>query len=87
MRVERRPAIEGYRIVLANHMASDAYPEGLRFVRGIELGTLCRVAPEHADVPDGWTAYNAVAPPVTLPDYLTALATAFAAGLLEHRDG
>ena len=39
------------------------------------------------EVPDGWAAYNAKAPPVPLPDYLAALATAFAAGLLEHSGG
>lgn len=79
-----RAAIDGHRIVLKEHLATDAYPEGLRFWRGVDLFLLVEVAPKHAEVPDGWTAYNAVAPPVTLPDYLTALATAFAAGLLEH---
>jgi hypothetical protein len=44
------------------------------------------VAPRHAQVPDGWEAYNTGAAPVSLPDYLAALATAFAAGLLEHTE-
>ncbi len=79
-------AVEGHRIVLQRQVASDLAPEGLRFVRGVDLSTLVEVAPRHPDVPDGWGDYNSVAPPVTLPDYLTALATAFAAGILEHGD-
>jgi hypothetical protein len=57
----------------------------MRWVRGVDLGRLVEIAPRHPDVPAGWSAYNAAAPPVTLPDYLTALSTAFAAGLLAHR--
>ena len=82
-----RAAVEGQRIVLEDHVASDAYPEGMRWVRGVDLRRLIEIAPRHDDVPDGWVAYNAAASPVTLPDYLTALSTAFAAGLLMHREG
>jgi hypothetical protein len=81
------PAIEGHRIVLQERLATDREPEGLRFVRGVDLARLVEIVPRHAEVPDGWGAYNAVAPPVTLPDYLTALATAFAAELLEYGGG
>jgi hypothetical protein len=45
---------------------------------------LVATAPGHREVPDAWAAYNSASPPVTLPDYLTALATAFAAGFLQH---
>lgn len=87
LRTIESPAIEGQRIVLQERLATDRVPDGLRFVRGVDLAHLVEVAPHHAEVPDGWGAYNAVAPPVTLPDYLTALATAFAAELLEHGEG
>ena len=80
------PAVEGHRLVLRERLATDRVTEGLRFVRGVDLVRLVEIAPRHADVPDGWAAYNAVAPAVTLPDYLTALATAFATGILEHGD-
>lgn len=83
VRVVERPAIEGHRIVLQKHAASEATPNGLRFTRGVDLMAVLDVAPLHDDVADGWARYNSVAPPVTLPDYLTALSTAFAAGLLE----
>jgi hypothetical protein len=86
LRSFERPGIDGYRIVLQDHLGTAAYPEGMRYVRGVDLRHLVEVAPQHSEVPDGWAAYNGVAPPVTLPDYLTALATAFAAGILEHQD-
>lgn len=79
-----RPAILGHRIVRRPHLVSERYPEGLLYVRGVDLTRLVDVAPEHTAVPDGWSAYNASASPVTLPDYLTALSTAFAAGFLVH---
>jgi hypothetical protein len=86
VRVLDRPTVVGQRIVWARHLASGRVPRGLRYVRNVDLTRLVDAAPRHADVPDGWRAYNASAPAVTLPDYLTALATAFAAGLLEHAD-
>jgi hypothetical protein len=87
LRVVERPGINGHRIAPREHLVSDACPDGLRYVRGVDLRVLVAVAPRHADVPDGWSEYNGHAAPVTLPDYLTALATAFAAGFLEHGDG
>lgn len=80
-----RPGIDGHRIVWEDHLASEAYPEGMRYVRSVDLRRLVEVAPRFDDVPDGWGAYNGLATPVTLPDYLAALATAFAAGFLQHR--
>jgi hypothetical protein len=85
LRPVRRAAVEGNRIVLEEHLATSRCPVGLRSVRGVDVRQLIAVAPRHAEVPDAWDAYNAVAPPVSLPDFLLALATAFAAGLLEHR--
>lgn len=86
LRVFERPGIDGYRVVIQDHLASDQFPEGMRYVRNVDLRHIVQIAPQHADVPDGWTAYNGVAAPVTLPDYLTALSTAFAAGFLRHAD-
>jgi halogenation protein CepH len=84
LRTLSRPGIEGDRLAMREHLATDAVPGGVRFVRGVDLAALVDVAPRHEQVPDAWSAYNGVAPPVTLPDYLTALSTAFAAGLLRH---
>ena len=84
VRYFERAGIEGYRIVRLRHVGSDRIPEGLRFVRGVDLVTLIEIVQSQPNVPDGWAAYNGAAPPVTLPDYLTALSTAFAAGFLVH---
>lgn len=87
LRSFERAGIEGYRIVRQTHLGSRSCPSGIRHVRGVDLVRLVEVAPRFPVVPDGWTAYNSAAPPVSLPDYLTALATAFAVGLLEHGSG
>jgi flavin-dependent dehydrogenase len=87
VRAVERPTVAGHRVLMVEHLASDRAPLGLRYVRNVDVRRVVEVAPRHAQVPDGWVAYNAGAPAVTLPDYLAALATAFAAGLLEHSDG
>jgi flavin-dependent dehydrogenase len=87
LRTLRAPAIDGHRVALQDHLASDACPQGMRFARGVDLRRLVAEAPGHDDVPDLWNAYNRSAVPVSLPDFLTALSIAFAAGFLEHRQG
>ena len=82
----RAPAVDGHRVVLQDHVASDAWPRGMRFVRGVDLRRLVDDAPRHDDVAELWSAYNRTAVPVSLPDFLTALSIAFAAGFLEHRE-
>ena len=69
-----------------DHLATDAHPAGLRYVRGVSLLRVLELAERHTDPAGLWQAYNQVAPPVSLPDFLTALSTAFAAGILVHRD-
>ena len=86
VRTVERAAIAHQTIVFEQHLATDQCPEGIRFVRSVDLRTVTELAPEHDQVPDLWSAYNGVAVPVPLPDFLTALATAFAAGLLEHAE-
>ena len=87
LRVFEGPGVAGYRIVMEERLASDRWPAGMRYVRGVDLLRLIEAATSQQTVPDGWTAYNTTGPAVTLPDYLTALSTAFAAGLLDHREG
>lgn len=85
LRVVRRPALDGNRIVMADHLANDAWPLGARWVQGVLLPDLVRIAPEQATVPDLFEAYAGSHPGLALPAFLTALATAFAAGFLERR--
>jgi len=87
LRTLRGPAVDGYRIALQDHLASDAYPQGMRFARGVDLRRLVEGAQRHDDVAELWSAYNRTAAPVSLPDFLTALSIAFAAGFLDHRQG
>jgi hypothetical protein len=59
----------------------------MRFARGVDLRRLLEEAPRHDEVPELWSTYNRAAIPVSLPDFLTALSIAFAAGFLERREG
>jgi len=86
LRVIKRPAIRSQRIVMKRHLTNDAYRNGMRYVRGVDLLTLVELAPQYAEVPNMWNAYNEREAPVSLPDFLVGLSTAFAAGLLVHRD-
>ena len=84
LRTLMRPQVRGNRIVPVAHLGSDAWPAGLRWVRGVDLRALVAEASASDQVPDAWEAYCRREPPVPLPDFLAALATAFAAGLLER---
>jgi hypothetical protein len=59
----------------------------MRFARGVDLRRLVEVAPRHDDVAELWNTYNGTAVPVSLPDFVTALSVAFAAGFLDHPRG
>ena len=71
---------------MRRHLMSDSYPKGIRYVRGIDLLRLVELAPQFDQVPDIWNGYNEKEAPVSLPDFLVGLSTAFAAGLLLHPD-
>jgi len=76
------PLVAGNRVVLAPHLAAPSIPRPVRFVRNVDLLRLVDAAPNHARVPDLFEAYNAAGGPVSLPDFLAALATAVGTGLL-----
>jgi flavin-dependent dehydrogenase len=78
------PLVRGNRIVLATHLVMPAFPEGIRYVRGVDLVRLTELAPQHCQVPDLYQAYNRAAPNVSLPDFLGALSLLIAKGVLEH---
>ena len=86
LRVIKRPAIRSQRIVMKRHLMNDTYPKGIRYVRGVDLLRLVELAPQFDQVPDIWNGYNEEEAPVSLPDFLIGLSTAFAAGLLMHAD-
>ena len=83
VRFDRVGEIRGREVVLAEAVASPALPSGVRHVRGVLLPDLARLAPLHDDVASVFDAYNRVAQPVALPDFLAALSFLLARGVLK----
>lgn len=83
--VERvgRPYVQGDRVTVGDHFVSDAFPEGIRFIRNVDLVRLADLATRHAGVPDIHAAYEAGGAAVALPDFLGALAVLVGKRLVE----
>lgn len=79
----KRPAVVDDRIALERHLVSTRLPGGARYVRNVDLRRLADVAPDFAQVPDIYDAYNRRGAPAALPDFLAALGLALAAGFLD----
>jgi flavin-dependent dehydrogenase len=75
-------AVRGRLVVPEERLATDALPEGLRYVRGVDLIQVVETAPEHRQVPDLWEAYCRSAGPVILPDFIGVLSVLLARGIL-----
>jgi flavin-dependent dehydrogenase len=73
LRVVERAVVRGNRVVLEQHLASDAVPQGVRYCRNVDLLAMARLAPNHEQVPDLYEAYARTANPASLPDFLGAL--------------
>jgi hypothetical protein len=86
VRVERRPAVSGREIVLEPRLCSSAHPEGIRYAWDADLLSLVELASTSEQVADLFDAYNRRSPPVALPDFLAALATAVACGFLRWKE-
>lgn len=76
------PAVSGREIVLEPRIVSAEEPAGVRYVADVDIIVLVDLAPSAGTVPDLYATYNAHAAPVTMPQMLTALATAVARGWL-----
>ena len=63
-----------------DHLFLPSWPAGVRYLRGVDVVTLARLAPSHADVGDLVQAYTLANGHVALPDFLGALATLIAKG-------
>lgn len=75
VRVVQRGTVRGHRIVLEEHLAAPAVPQGVRYCRNVDLVVITRLASQYDQVPDLYDAYNRAAPPMPLPDFLGALST------------
>ncbi len=82
----RRPAVRGLEIVLDEHLRLPGWPDGLRYLRNVDLVSLTRLAPDFADVGTLYEAFVRTSPDVILPDFLGALSLLIARGALEHAD-
>ena len=80
--IERRAIVEGRRVVMADHLVSSWAPDGIRFLRDVELPRLVALASAVRTVPDLFEAYNGAGSPTTLPDFLGALSVCLAKGLI-----
>lgn len=76
------PTVRGNRVVLEPHLVAPAFPEGIRYLRNVDLVMLSNLAPSHTRVPDLYESYNRSAQPVGLPDFLGALSVLVGKGLL-----
>ena len=79
------PAVCGRRIVLDEHLASPSLPDGVRFLRDVDLPPLLEMAGEHDQVPDLYQSYLDQVATVSLPDFLGALSVLLGKGMLVNR--
>ena len=87
LQVERWPGIAGREVVLEERLGLEMSTVGrvaLRFVRGVDLPALVRMAGDHRQVPDLFEAYNQRYSEVNLPDFLGALSLLLASGALRN---
>jgi flavin-dependent dehydrogenase len=79
---EDKAAVSGCEIVLERRLVNDAEPEGVRYVRDVDVVALIELAPGHRDAGELFNAYVGRHGPVAMPDFLFALSTALARGWL-----
>jgi flavin-dependent dehydrogenase len=77
-----RATVHGNRVVIQDHLVVPAFPDGVRYVRNVDLVRLSDLAVAHDQVPDLFDAYNRAAPPAPLPDFLGALSVLIGKGVL-----
>lgn len=81
----KRAGIEGCEVVLRAALLAPGMTEPLDFVTNVDVVKLVEMAPEYRQVPELFEAYNRAARAVELPDFLRALATLLAKGVLAAR--
>jgi len=84
LRVEPRAAVRGREIVLDDHLVVPAWPDGIRYLRGVDLLALVRLAPQYTDAGALFEVFVREHPAVILPDVAGALAVLVARGALVH---
>ncbi len=77
-----RPALTERAIVLEERLVTPLVPDGVRFVDGVDVVTLARLASGHTEVPNLFEEYVRCAGPIDLAAFVSTLATAVARGWL-----
>jgi len=75
---EARPALTERAIVLEERLVTPLVPDGVRYIDGVDVVRLARLAPLSRDVPNLFEVFTRSAGPVDLPAFLRTLATAVA---------
>jgi flavin-dependent dehydrogenase len=83
-RFEPRPIVRGREIVLDEHLVTPACPDGIRYLRGIDLVRLVTLAPELDDVGRLFESLRRDQPDITLPDFLGGLSVLIHWNALRH---
>jgi FAD-dependent halogenase len=84
VRTAPRAAVRGRSIVMEDHLFLPSWPDGVRYLRNIDLLSMLKLAAQHTDVGEMYDAMFREHPGVSLPDFLGALSTLIAKGALEH---
>ncbi len=71
---EPLPAVSGHTVVLRDHLVVPAFPNGIRYLRNVDLKALADLAPRYTQVPALYEAYCAQAGVAPIGDVLGALA-------------
>ncbi len=86
LRLTSSAAIRGHEIVMDDHLILPCAPDGVRYIRGVDLIALARQAPAYRDAGELYEAFTRDRPGVVLPDFLGALSALIAFGVLVNRD-
>ena len=86
VRIGSRAAVRGRDIVMDDHVFAPDWPDGVRYLRNVDLVGLVRLAPSYADVGELYAAFIAEHREVPLPDFLGALSVLIARGALEYAE-
>jgi flavin-dependent dehydrogenase len=84
VRTAPRAAIKDNLIVMEDHVFVPAWPEGVRYLRNIDIALVMKLAPDYRDVGALYDAVFRAQPGVSLPDFLGVLSTLIARSALEH---
>ena len=78
----QRPVVDGHSVVLRDHFVVSAFPEGIRYLRNVDLIALAALAPEYSEVPALHGAYCTRFGGALIADVLGALAVMVGKGIL-----